>query len=97
MNKLTFSILSAVLLAVTSCNSYNSLQKSTDNDYKFEAAKQYYAEGYYNRATLLLHDVLAAMKGTNKGEETLFLLAMSRSTRVIPIAFIPKRLGTIAV
>lgn len=77
MNKLTFSILSAVLLAVTSCNSYNSLQKSTDNDYKFEAAKQYYAEGYYNRATLLLHDVLAAMKGTNKGEETLFLLAMS--------------------
>lgn len=70
-------LLSAALLLGTSCSSYNNLMKSNDYDYKFEAAKQYYAEGYYNRATILLHEILAAMKGTTKGEETLFLLGMS--------------------
>jgi outer membrane protein assembly factor BamD len=39
--------------------------------------KQYYAEGQYNRASLLLQDVVPMLKGTEKGEESLYLLAIS--------------------
>lgn len=47
-----------------------------DVEYKYEVAKAYYADGHYGRASLLLGDVLAAMKGTQYGEECLYMLAM---------------------
>ena len=51
--------------------------KSTNYDYKYEAAKQYFAEGQYNRASILMQDVITALKGTDKGEESLFMLGLS--------------------
>ncbi len=65
------------LLLVSSCGSYTKVQKSADYTYKYETAKQYYAEGQYNRASLFLQEVIANLKGTDKGEESLFLLGMS--------------------
>ena len=67
----------AAVLLLTSCGEYIKLQKTTDRDYRYEAAKQYYAVGQYNRAALFLQDIIAMLKGTDKGEESLFLLAMS--------------------
>lgn len=66
-----------VFLFLISCGNYNKLQKTNNYDYKYEAAKQYYFEGQYNRASLFLQDVIATFKGTNKGEESLFLSGMS--------------------
>ncbi len=66
-----------VLLMVGSCTSYNKVINITDNDYKYEEAKQYYVEGQYNRAAVLFQDVIAMLKGTDRGEESLYLLAMS--------------------
>lgn len=40
-------------------------------------AKEFYAIGHYNRASLLLSEVVIPLKGTDKGEESLFLLGMS--------------------
>lgn len=71
---LLFSVV--VSMALTSCGSYVNLQKTTDYDQKYEAAKQYYAEGQYNRAAIFLQDMVAMLKGTDKGEESLFLLGM---------------------
>lgn len=71
---LLFSVV--VCMALTSCGSYVNLQKTTDYDQKYEAAKQYYAEGQYNRAAIFLQDMVAMLKGTDKGEESLFLLGM---------------------
>ena len=65
------------MIAATSCGDYNKVLKSADFDYKYEKAKQYYAEGQYNRATILLQDVVTVFKGTAKGEESLFFLGMS--------------------
>ena len=42
-----------------------------------EAAKQYYADGKYTRAVVLLQDVISVLKGTDKGEESLYLLGIS--------------------
>ena len=64
-------------LLLTSCGDYVKVQKTTDYDYRYEAAKQYYAEGEYNRAALFLQEMVTGLKGTDKGEESLFLLGMS--------------------
>ena len=67
----------ALLLGLSACNDYNQLIKSPDLGYKYEAAKQYYAEGHYNRASQLLSELFTSFKGTEKGEESLYLLGMS--------------------
>lgn len=64
------------LFFVGSCTDYNQVVKTQDYEYKYEAAKQYYAEGQYNRAALLIQDVLSVLKGTDQGEESLYLSGM---------------------
>lgn len=77
MKQLFLIIPYCILLFVTSCSDYTKVQKTTDYVYKYEVIKQYYAEGQYNRASLLLQDVVPMLKGTEKGEESLYLLAIS--------------------
>ena len=64
-------------LLLTSCGEYALLQKTADYEYKYEAAKAYYMEGKYSKASMLFYDLLAIMKGTANGEESLYLTAMS--------------------
>jgi len=76
MNKKLFIALLGVA-ALTSCNEYNKLYKSTDNDYKYEAAKAYFAEGQYSKATTILNEQIGLRKGSTQAEESLFLLGLS--------------------
>ncbi|MDR1729523.1 MAG: outer membrane protein assembly factor BamD [Prevotellaceae bacterium] len=64
-------------LLLVSCSEYTKLQKSTDNNLKFEKAKEYYEKKKYMHAATLFEQVLPVFKGTEKGEETLYLLGMS--------------------
>ena len=41
---------------LTSCGEYNKLLKSTNYEYKYEAAKNYFAKGQYNRSATLLNE-----------------------------------------
>ena len=53
MKKLTTIYIIASSLALISCNSYNQVFKSTDYEYKYEAAKEYFAyyhEGFNRRS-----------------------------------------------
>lgn len=77
MKKVIPLIFCLVFVSFTSCGDYNLVVKSTDYEYKYEAAKQFYAEGQYNRAATLMQDVIMALKGTDKGEESLFMTGMS--------------------
>ena len=70
-------ILSAGIFLLTSCNQYNNVLKSTDYEYKYEAAKEYFVKGQYSRAALLFGDLIAVMKGTVRAQESLYMLAMS--------------------
>ena len=63
-------------LTLTSCGEYNKLLKSTDYEYKYEAAKGYFAKGQYTRAATLLNELIAIMKGTDKAEESVYMLGM---------------------
>ena len=73
---LIISICAALLL--TGCaNEFNRVYKSTDYEYKYEYAKECFANGRYNRAITILQDIVTILKGTDKGQESLFMLAMS--------------------
>ncbi len=65
------------ILVLTSCGEYQALQKSSDYEYRYQAAKAYFVEGKYSKASSLFGDLLAIMKGTAWGEESLYMLAMS--------------------
>lgn len=68
-------ILSVLLLC--SCGEYQKAQKSQDPNYKFEYAKRAFNEKKYVQSATLLQDVITVFKGSDKAEESLYLLAMS--------------------
>ncbi len=70
-----FSLFSVIILS--SCGEYNKLLKTNDYEYKYEAAKSYFAKGQYNKAATLLGEVVTILKGTDKAEESLYMLGMS--------------------
>lgn len=61
----------------SSCGGYNKLLKSTNYEYKYEAAKTYFAQGKYTKAAALLEELITILKGTDKAEESLYMLAMT--------------------
>ncbi len=75
MKKLLLYCVTAV--ALSSCGEYQALQKSTDYEYRYEAAKAYFTEGKYSKASMLFGELLATLKGTAWGEECLYMLSMS--------------------
>lgn len=76
MKRVSLTIALGMLL-FASCTNYTKLLETADYEYKYEAAKQYYADGDYAKASYLLQDVISPLKGTDRGEESLFLLGMS--------------------
>ena len=76
--KKNFFIISAFAALLTSCaGEFNKVFKTSDYDYRYEYAKQIYAEGKYSRAASLLQDMISMKKGSADGQEALYMLAMS--------------------
>ncbi len=67
----------AVALSLTACSEYNKVLKSADVDTKYEYAQMYYEQGKYQRASVLLEDVVPMYRGTEQAEDALYTLAMS--------------------
>ncbi|KAA6320393.1 hypothetical protein EZS27_029833, partial [termite gut metagenome] len=76
MNK-HICVLLIIIAFFSSCGEYTKLQKSTDYEYKYEAAKSYFAKGKYGRTATLLNELITILKGTDKAEESLYMLGMS--------------------
>lgn len=74
MKKFTYIFIIAVL-ALTSCDTFNKVFKSNDIDYKYETAKAYYLEGNFQKAAELLETMVTMLKGGDKAEESLIMLA----------------------
>lgn len=70
-------LLFSTIITFSSCGEYQKVLKSNDYTYKFEFAKKAFEEKKYAQATTLLKDVVTVFKGTDKAEESLYLLAMS--------------------
>lgn len=65
------------VLSLTSCGEYQKVLKSNDANYKFEYAKRAFEQKKYVQSYTLLKDVVTVFKGSDKAEESLYLLAMS--------------------
>lgn len=79
MNKNILYIIAFIFATLlTSCaGEFNKVYKSDDYSYKYEYAKEQYLNKKYTRANALLGDLIHVMKGTDHGEECLYLYAMS--------------------
>jgi len=70
-------IFAGTLLTTGCVSEFNYVYRTDDYSYRYEYAKQMYAEGKYSRANLLFGEMVTLMKGTENGEECLFMYAMS--------------------
>ena len=66
-NRLWILALSSVIL-LSSCNDFNRLVKSTDNEMKYEVAMDYFEKGDYNHALQLFDLLQASFRNTPRGE-----------------------------
>lgn len=67
----------AALLILASCGEYQRALKSPDPVYKFEFAKRAFEQKRYVQAYTLLNEVVTSLKGTDKAEESMYLLGLS--------------------
>lgn len=75
--KRKLSYILVLFITLTSCGEYNKLLKSSDYELKYEYAKKYFDQKKYSKATTLLEELVPLYKGTDKAEESLYLLARS--------------------
>lgn len=76
-SRLQILLLSVCSLLLFSCSEYTAVLKSKDYEYRYEAAKALYAQGHYRQASELFSLLLAPLKGTSYGEESLYMLGES--------------------
>ena len=78
MKKCLISLGAALLLLSSCAGEFNKVYKSQDSDYRYEYAKQCFAEGKYVQASTLLLDLVTLKKGTDDAQESLYMLAMAQ-------------------
>jgi outer membrane protein assembly factor BamD len=67
-----------VVLLTSSCaGEFNKVYKSDDMGYRYEYAKESFAEGKFSRAATLLQDLITIKKGTDEAQESLYMLGMA--------------------
>lgn len=76
--KIPASLTLLLALLCSGCaTEFNRVYKTTDNHYKYEYAKECFARGKYTRAVTLLTDLINIEKGTDNGQECLYMLGMA--------------------
>lgn len=75
MNRVRSCVLAFSAVLLSGCSGYNVILKSTDYDAKYELGKNLYVEGKYSNASSILEDCVMMLRGTSKGEESVYLLA----------------------
>ena len=68
-------ILTLLILMLTGCGEYQKILKSTDPEFKYQKAIEYFNAGEYVKAQELLDDVTSYYRGTERSEEVLIYLA----------------------
>ena len=79
--KLKFLLFVLLGLGLASCSGYQKLLKSTDYELKWKKANEFYEQKKYQHAIELLEELEPIHKGTNRAEQTLFMLGNSYYNR----------------
>jgi outer membrane protein assembly factor BamD len=78
MKKAISAIILLVFLLSGCANEFNKVYKSTDSNYRYEYAKEAFANGKYTKAITLLNELVSYNKGTGNAEESLYMLGMAQ-------------------
>ncbi len=68
-------ILSIGFAFMTSCSGYQKVLKSTDYNFKYEKAVEYYEKGDFYRAQSIFEELVNILKGSTRGEDVLYYYA----------------------
>lgn len=66
------------LLLFSSCNDYNKIVKSTDYEFKYKKALEYYEGGEFVRSSTLLKDLINIVRGTSRADKVYYYYAKSQ-------------------
>ena len=73
-----FSFLLLLSVFVFSCNDYQKLLNSPENEVdKYTAAEKYYDNGEFRRANALIEQIIPTYRGKPQGERLVFFFANS--------------------
>ena len=77
--KMRFLGIGLVLIAVVlgSCGDYNKIVKSTDYEFKYKKAVEYYEEGEYVRSGTLFRELVNIYRGTSRADKIYYYYAKS--------------------
>ena len=77
MRKVIYLLPLLACLLASCAGEFSKVYKSDDLSYRYEYAKQSFAEGKYSRAASLLLDLITSKKGHDDAEESLYMLGMA--------------------
>ncbi len=66
-----------LLLVSTACSDFNKIVKSTDYEFKYKKAVEYYEKGEYSRASTLLTELVNIYRGTSRADDIYYYHAKS--------------------
>jgi outer membrane protein assembly factor BamD len=64
-------------MGLNACSEYNKVVKSTDLEYKFSKANEYYDRGEYYKAYPLIEELSAIYRGQKRSEKLFYMFAYS--------------------
>lgn len=72
------SIALVSILLFSSCSDYSKVVKSTDYEFKYKKALEYYEGGEFVRSSTLLKDLIAIVRGTSRADKVYYYYAKSQ-------------------
>ncbi|WP_163707178.1 outer membrane protein assembly factor BamD [Mangrovibacterium lignilyticum] len=66
-----------LILLTTACSDFNKIVKSTDYEFKYKKALEYYEDGEFVRSSTLLKELVSIYRGTSKADEVYYYYAKS--------------------
>lgn len=77
MKKTLIAACAALFLFNSCAKEFNQVYKSNDFRYKYEYAKECFAQGKYDRTSTLLQELIVPEKGSADAQECLYMLGMA--------------------
>ncbi|TKG96541.1 outer membrane protein assembly factor BamD [Puteibacter caeruleilacunae] len=70
-------ILAALVAVLSSCGNFNKIMQSSDSEFKYKKALEYYESKDYNKAIALYGDLVRIYRGTSKADDIYYYYAKS--------------------
>ena len=66
-----------MVLILASCGEFNTILKSTDYEYKYKKAVEFYEDGEYVKASTLFQELVNIYRGTSRADQVYYYYARS--------------------